>query len=170
LSLRPGGDSFTACAVAGLKEPCRGERDDQPLRRSPQPSGRRTGDRMRRRDFIGVIYGAALAWPCAADAQQPGKVWRIGNVYPTPRERSEYLAQALEQRLADLGYVQGRNIVLLHRFAAPQPDKLQEVIISLLPQIDLLVVLEPSRCVTTPNAAAAGTSNSTNVRLTRQKP
>ena len=49
-------------------------------------------------------------------------------------------AQTLEQRLADLGYVEGRNIVLLHRFAGPQPDKIEEAIASLLPQIDLLVV------------------------------
>ena len=35
---------------------------------------------MRRRDFIGVIYGAALALPFGAAAQQPGKVWRIGHV------------------------------------------------------------------------------------------
>jgi len=47
---------------------------------------------------------------------------------------------ALEQGLTDLGYVQGRNMVLLHRFAGPQRDKLQEVIVSLLPQVDLLVV------------------------------
>jgi hypothetical protein len=49
-------------------------------------------------------------------------------------------AQELEQRLTDLGYVQGRNIVLLQRFSGPQPDKMKEVIISLVPQIDLLVV------------------------------
>jgi putative ABC transport system substrate-binding protein len=49
-------------------------------------------------------------------------------------------ARALEQSLADLGYVQGRNIVLLHRFAGPQPDKIEEAITSLLPQVDLLVV------------------------------
>ena len=48
--------------------------------------------------------------------------------------------QALEEGLADLGDVQGRNIELLHRFAGPQPEKLQNVISSLLPQIDLLVV------------------------------
>ena len=51
------------------------------------------------------------------------------------------MAQALEQRLADLGDVQGRNIVLLNRFPGPQLDKVEEVIVSLLPQIDLLVVL-----------------------------
>lgn len=47
--------------------------------------------------------------------------------------------QELEKGLADLGDVQGRNIEPLHRFAGPQPDKVQEAIISLLPQIDLLV-------------------------------
>jgi putative ABC transport system substrate-binding protein len=95
---------------------------------------------MRRRDFIGVIYCAALALPRNADAQQPGKVWRIGNVVSTTPELGGILAQALERHLADLGYVQGRNIVLLHRYSGPQPEKIQEAIISFVPQVDLLVV------------------------------
>ncbi len=95
---------------------------------------------MRRRDLIGVIYGAAAALPFAAAAQQLGKVWRIGHVTVATPEISRILAQALEQGLADLGYVQGRNIVLLHRNPAPQPDKIEEVILSLSPQVDLLVV------------------------------
>lgn len=70
------------------------------------------GHRMRRRDFIGVIYGAALALPCGANAQQPSKVWRIGDVLTVPPEQGERFARALDQSLADLGYVQGRNIVL----------------------------------------------------------
>jgi putative ABC transport system substrate-binding protein len=92
---------------------------------------------MRRRDFIGVIYGSALTLPFEAAAQQPGKVWRIGDVLVTPPERGGIFAQALERSLADLGYVQGRNIVLLNRFAGSQPDKIEEAIISLLPQVDL---------------------------------
>ena len=95
---------------------------------------------MRRRDFIAVIYGAALASPSAALAQQPGKVWRIGDVGTSTPEIGRIFVQALEQSLTDLGYVQGRNIVLLHRFAGPQLDKIEEAITSLLPQIDLLVV------------------------------
>jgi putative ABC transport system substrate-binding protein len=97
---------------------------------------------MRRRDFIGVIYGAAtaaVALPFGAAAQQPSKVWRIGDVGTTTPEIGGIFAQTLEQRLADLGYVQGRNIGLLHRFAGAQMDKIEEAIISLLPQIDLLV-------------------------------
>jgi len=41
---------------------------------------------------------------------------------------------------SDLGYVQGRNIVLLHRLSDPQPEKIEDAIISLVPQVDLLVV------------------------------
>jgi putative ABC transport system substrate-binding protein len=95
---------------------------------------------VRRRDFIGAIFGASLARPWAADAEQPSKVWRIGDVLPFTPERGAYLAQALEQGLTDLGDVQGHNIVLSQRFSGPQPDKVQQVIVSLLPQIDLLVV------------------------------
>jgi putative ABC transport system substrate-binding protein len=95
---------------------------------------------MRRRDFIGAVCIAALAPPIAAGAQQPGKVWRIGHVLTGAPETGGIFAQALEQRLADLGYVTGRNIVLLHRFAGPQPAENREVITSLLAQIDLLVV------------------------------
>jgi putative ABC transport system substrate-binding protein len=95
---------------------------------------------MRRRDFIGAIYGTALALPSAAAAQQPSKVWRIGYVSATTPETGGIYAQTLEQRLADLGYVKGRNIVMLRRFAGPQMDKIEDAIISLVPQIDLLVV------------------------------
>jgi putative ABC transport system substrate-binding protein len=90
--------------------------------------------------LIGVIYGAALALPFGATAQQPGKVWRIGDVLVVPPEQGEPFARALEESLADLGYVQGRNIVLLHRFAGAQVDKIEEAIIALVPQVDLLVV------------------------------
>jgi len=95
---------------------------------------------MRRRDFIGVIYSASLALPCGAAAQQAAKVWRIGHVLVVPPEQGEPFARALEHSLADLGYVQGRNIVLLHRFAGAQVDKIEEAVIFLVPQIDLLVV------------------------------
>lgn len=95
---------------------------------------------MRRRDCIGAIYSAALALSGGAAAQQPGKVWRIGDVLTVPPEQGTPFAQALEQSLADLGYVQGRNIVLLHRFAGAQVDKIEAAIISLVPQVDLLVV------------------------------
>ena len=54
---------------------------------------------MRRREFIGVICGAALTRLSCAAAQQPGKVWRIGIVFTA--ERGEPDAKALEQSLAE---------------------------------------------------------------------
>jgi putative ABC transport system substrate-binding protein len=87
-----------------------------------------------------AICSAALALPCRAAAQQPGKVWQIGHVLVTTPERGGIFVQALERSLADLGYVQDRNIVLLNRFAGSQPDEIKEAIISLLPEVDLLVV------------------------------
>ena len=93
---------------------------------------------MRRREFIGAMYVAAGALASAAAAQQPGKVWRISHVLTLTPEIGATFAQALEQSLADLSYVQGRNIVLLHRFAGPQPDKIEEAIRSLVPQVSAL--------------------------------
>ena len=95
---------------------------------------------MRRRDLISVLYGVALSLPCGANAQPPRKVWRIGDVLVVPPKQGAPFARALEQSLADLGYVQGRNVVLLHRFAGAQTDKIEEAIIALVPQVDLLVV------------------------------
>jgi putative ABC transport system substrate-binding protein len=86
------------------------------------------------------MCGAAAALPFGASAQQPSKAWRIAEVYPLTPEVGGRYAQALEQRLAELGLVQGRDIVLLPRFTGPQSDKIEEAIISLVPQVDLLVV------------------------------
>jgi putative ABC transport system substrate-binding protein len=95
---------------------------------------------MRRRDFIGAIYGGALALSWGAAAQQPGKVWRIGSVVPGTAEPDKFFAEVLEQRLADLGHVQGRDIVLVHRLSDAQPDKIEEAVSLLAPQVDVLVV------------------------------
>jgi putative ABC transport system substrate-binding protein len=95
---------------------------------------------MKRRDFIGLICGAWLVLPVGAAAQQPGKVWRIGDLHPGPPAVMRIYAQALERSLADLGYVQGRNIELLIGYTGWQREEMQEAITSLLPQVDLLVV------------------------------
>ena len=80
---------------------------------------------MRRRDFITLIGGAATAWPLAARAQQSpnripvvGVLWHAGSA----EEEDVYLS-VLVKAFNDLGYFEGKNIRLDHRFPAENPDR-----------------------------------------------
>jgi ABC-type uncharacterized transport system substrate-binding protein len=63
---------------------------------------------MKRRAFIMLLGGAAVAWPLAARAQQPSRVWRIGILHGVPAEASVGVS-AFRQRLGELGYVEGQT-------------------------------------------------------------
>jgi ABC-type uncharacterized transport system substrate-binding protein len=65
---------------------------------------------MRRRDFITIIGGAAAALPLSARAQQPRASPRVGVVSAQPRSVSFW--RAFEQRMAELGYQEGKNYTL----------------------------------------------------------
>jgi len=62
---------------------------------------------MRRREFITLIGGAASAWPLAARAQQATQMLRLGTVSNNPRSSPFFVA--FQQRLAELGYEEGKN-------------------------------------------------------------
>jgi putative tryptophan/tyrosine transport system substrate-binding protein len=95
-----------------------------------------------RRKFIAALGSTALAWPILAQAQETGlKRWRIGSVFPGTSGTMKPLATALEQRLAELGYQDGRNIKLVTRIVPPQPEIVEQAITVLLPDIDILTVL-----------------------------
>src|SRR5215467_913951 len=62
-----------------------------------------------RRQFIFALGGAAVTWPLAAHAQQP-PMTRVGIV--TIQPRTDPLCAAFDQRLRELGYVEGQNLAL----------------------------------------------------------
>jgi ABC-type uncharacterized transport system substrate-binding protein len=64
-----------------------------------------------------------LIAPLAAEAQAPGKVWRVA-VLTAGILRSEAPVRALEERLAEQGYVEGRNLVIDFRTAGAEIDRL----------------------------------------------
>jgi len=77
---------------------------------------------MRRRAFITLLGGAA-AWPLAAHAQQVTKVYRIGMLETTSQIANATNLNAFRERLRELGYVEGRNLVIDYRSAEGQPDR-----------------------------------------------
>jgi putative tryptophan/tyrosine transport system substrate-binding protein len=69
---------------------------------------------IRRREFIGLLGGAAAAWPMAARAQPAAKVWRIGIVVEGMRSAAY---DGFLQGMDELGYVAGKNYTVDWRFA-----------------------------------------------------
>ena len=79
---------------------------------------------MDRRTFLGVIAGSLLAAPPAAEAQQAGRVWRIGYLSADDPSVASHLVEAFRQGLRDLGYVEGQNVIIEFRFANGKYDRL----------------------------------------------
>ena len=78
---------------------------------------------MRRRDFIKVVAGSAVAWPLAARAQQPATPI-VGFLRSTTAASSEDLATAFAQGLKDAGFVEGQNVAIDYRWGNDQSDRL----------------------------------------------
>jgi putative tryptophan/tyrosine transport system substrate-binding protein len=93
---------------------------------------------MKRRKFIGLLGVSVVAWASSARAQQPNKIPRL--VYLDGRSHNA-TAEGLLSGLRDLGYVDGRNIILIkQQFAAPSVKGMREAILEGLPNADILVV------------------------------
>jgi putative ABC transport system substrate-binding protein len=83
-------------------------------------------DQLHRRDFITLLGGAA-AWPLAARAQQPAKLPTVGFLgQSTPLGEGER-AVAFAQRLRELGWIEGRTVVIEYRWAEGQSERLAEI-------------------------------------------
>ena len=80
---------------------------------------------MRRREFITLLGGAAAMWPLAAIAQQADQVRRIGvlsNIGESDLE-AQSMVTALHEELRKLGWIDGRNLRVDHRWAAGNPER-----------------------------------------------
>jgi putative ABC transport system substrate-binding protein len=95
---------------------------------------------MERRTFMAMLTGGLVAAPLAAEAQQAAKVARIGylanNVAANPHG-----LEAFRQGLRDLGYVEGRNVVIEYRDAEGKPERLPALAAELVAlKVDVILV------------------------------
>jgi putative ABC transport system substrate-binding protein len=82
---------------------------------------------MRRREFITLLSGAAVAWPLAARAQRSAKLPTIGFLgASTPSNYGQWMA-AFVQRLRELSWIEGRTIAIEHRWAEGRSERFAEI-------------------------------------------
>src|SRR6266487_4615900 len=112
---------------------------------------------MRRREFITLLGGAAAAWPLAAPAQQPRKVWRIGFIAGASRPASLEASQfgGFQQGMREHGYVEGKDFVMEWRFADAKPERYSEFAAEFVRlKVDVIVVGTPAAVRTVQQATS----------------
>ena len=90
-----------------------------------------------RRDLLAALGGAAVAWPLPARVRQAGKMWRIGLIAHEQLKHYDVLFDELRQ----LGYVEGRNIIVDRRYAQGSPERFDEFAAEMVRlKADLIIV------------------------------
>jgi putative tryptophan/tyrosine transport system substrate-binding protein len=110
---------------------------------------------MKRREFITLLGGVA-ALPMAAHAQQQRRVPRVGYLFSFTQAEGRHLWEACRQGLRDLGYVEGKNIILEPRWADGQHERLPMLAADLV-RLNVDVIVSAA----TPASLAAKAATST---------
>jgi putative tryptophan/tyrosine transport system substrate-binding protein len=82
---------------------------------------------MKRREFVRLLGGAAVAWPLAARAQQPAKLPTIGILGAATASSWSHWVAAFMQRLRELGWIEGRSVAIEYRWAEGRSERYAEI-------------------------------------------
>jgi putative ABC transport system substrate-binding protein len=110
---------------------------------------------MKRRHFITLLGGAAVAWPLAARAQQAGKLPTIGYLgSATPAIQGQWVVAFL-QRLRELGWIEGRTVAIEYRWAEGRSERFAEIAAEFVQRkVDVIVTSGTAVVVATKQATS----------------
>ena len=103
---------------------------------------------MRRREFITLLGGAAVAWPLDARAQQPVRIAKIGHLESGFPSSSPNLLAAFRQGLRELGYVEGQNLFIERRYGEGREERLPQLAEELVQfGVDVIFAIGPPQAL-----------------------
>jgi putative ABC transport system substrate-binding protein len=101
-----------------------------------------------RRQFISALGGAAAAWPVAARAQRPTRIFKIGHLESGSPSSSPNLLAAFRQGLRERGYVEGQNFVIESRYAGGREEILPQLAEQLVQVgVDIIFAIGPPQAL-----------------------
>src|SRR5262249_29520795 len=110
-----------------------------------------------KKQIFALSFGAVLFALCGSvDAQQPGKIFRIGFLDPSTATGSAVLVDGFRQELSKLGWIEGKNLTIEYRFAeGKRAERLKELAAELVRlKVDLIVVAGTQPASAAKNATA----------------
>jgi putative tryptophan/tyrosine transport system substrate-binding protein len=111
------------------------------------------GRRVRNTVRSAVLIGGILLFTICGEAQQPGKIFRIGFLDGGTAAGSAVLVKAFLQELSKLGWIEGKNITIEFRFAEQKAERLPELATELVRlKVDLIVVSGNTTALAAKNA------------------
>ena len=115
---------------------------------------------MNRRDFVVAVVAllalGVTAAPLAAEAQQAGKVYRIGYLSAPTRASVENALQAFLRALRELGWVEGQNLIIEYRWAEGNVERLPDLAAELVRRkVDVIVAPAGSAALAAKNATSS---------------
>jgi putative ABC transport system substrate-binding protein len=104
---------------------------------------------MRRREFITLLAGAAVAWPLGARAQQTERTRRVGVLMGVADDaEGQARVKGLQQGLQELGWIEGRNVRIDYRWTGGDPTRVRTYAAELV-KLSPDVIVATCRCLAT---------------------